>query len=617
MRGSMNPDVVGMPKDRKKLSIFAQAESVLRVIRFKWDLYEWPVVISAGLISVFLGTIGFWQYNLLIRETHSDISFTFWDCLYQSIQLFSLQGAFDRGVSVPFLLEIVRFACPVIAAYTFFQALKEIFQRQILLFQLRRVRGHYIICGLGRKGMLLTKELIEGNEKVVVIEQDGANAQIKTCAEIGVLMVIGDARDQRTLINAGVLRARHLIAVCSEDSVNAEIAEQIRALSRSEQLHDLTCTIHIVDTYLWTLFREREFTVEHSSSLLLDFFNIYDSGARILLRETIDESLFANPQLHILIIGMGDLGQNLVIHAARKWCLRQANDSPKLSISIVDPDVERKLDALKFRYPLVECACKFILYSMNVNGSEFRNAILVNNGAAPLPITHAYVCMDDISAGLQTGFALLRLLQGENVNILVRMSEDTGLASFMGEVKGPDYITTNLKAFGLLDRTCKLNLFDDGTHESLARAMHDAYLEQEFQKGHTASENPNLVAWEDLSEETRISNRYLANHIGVKLNAIRCGYMPWQDYNGEKFIFTPREIDQMAVLEHERWREEKIRQGWHLGSQRNDGNKLHPDLAGWDEGLSEEAKEKTRQTVRIIPNLLARAGFQIYRLPNP
>jgi hypothetical protein len=202
------------------------------------------------------------------------------------------------------------------------------------------------------------------------------------------------------------------------------------------------------------------------------------------------------------------------------------------------------------------------------------------------------------------------------VNILVRMSEDSGLASFLREVKGPDTVSTNLNAFGLLDRTCKLDLFDDGTHESLARVIHEAYVEREIQHGHSPAENPNLVAWEALNEEIRKSNRYQANYIGIQLNAIGCGYMPWQDFGAEKFSFNPDEIERMARMEHERWMQERKALGWKQAWQRDTVNKEHPDLLLWDDGLSDEAKEKTRQAVQLIPNLLARAGFQIYRLVN-
>src|SRR3712207_5394834 len=43
---------------------------------------------------------------------------------------------------------------------------------QLQSWRLRRLHGHVVICGLGDKGMLLTKAFREQGQPVVVIEQD-------------------------------------------------------------------------------------------------------------------------------------------------------------------------------------------------------------------------------------------------------------------------------------------------------------------------------------------------------------------------------------------------------------------------------------------------------------
>jgi hypothetical protein len=526
-----------------------------------------------------------------------------------------MQASFDAGIPIPITLQIARFLSPALAVYTLFQAFMVVFKEQLELFRLVRVTNHAIVCGLGQKGLHLTKDLRKANRPVVVIEQDGNNPHLEVCRELGAILVIGDARDNRVLLKAGINRARNLIAVCGEDGTNVEVTEQARNLVRGRRKKVLTCTAHIADTYLWTLLREREFAQEQSSFFRFEMFNIYDIGARALLRDTFQVNGFGQP-LHLLIIGMGDLAEHLILHAAQDWRLRGADAKGKLIISVIDPDVERRLETLQIRFPLLRKICEFYLYKYHTNWPEFQNGGFLQMNDQPYPITNAYICFDDTPLGLLAGFTLLRLLPDQKTQIMVRMSEDAGLAAFLKEIRSTEL--KDLSAFGLLDRTCKIGLLDDGTHEALARVIHENYVEREKQKGNTAKDYPSMVPWDELPGELKESNRRQADHIGIKLAKIGFMITPWRDYGKEEFSFKLEEIERMARMEHTRWCEEKKLEGWKYGENRDDSHKIHPDLVEhWDDPrLEDESKEKDRGAVRLIPYLLARAGFQIYRIKD-
>jgi hypothetical protein len=61
---------------------------------------------------------------------------------------------------------------------------------------------------------------------------------------------------------------------------------------------------------------------------------------------------------------------------------------------------------------------------------------------------------------------------------------------------------------------------------------------------------------------------------------------------------------------------EKLEGWWHYGSQRDDAQKIHPSLVPYGE-LSEPEKEKDRDTIRQIPEILSLIDFQVYRQPKP
>lgn len=68
-------------------------------------------------------------------------------------------------------------------------------------------------------------------------------------------------------------------------------------------------------------------------------------------------------------------------------------------------------------------------------------------------------------------------------------------------------------------------------------------------------------------------------------------------------------------MEHQRFVEERLRQGWRTGSSKDAKKKISTTFVPYDE-LSEEEKDKDRNTVRTIPEFLAKVGYQIYRLPT-
>jgi len=582
-----------------------------RWIQIIWnDVLEWPTVIALGLLALILGTVGYAQYFV-----QSGNSFSLLDCLYRSLQLFTMN--FDvvaPGAPIPLSLQVARLLAPGIAAYTLIQTLMEVFKEQIRLMRLGRFSNHVVICGLGRKGLQLTKEFRKTGHSVVVIEWDSNNPHLDTCREMGAVVYFGDARDRLILRRAGVQRAKRVLAVCGDDGTNVEVAEKARELVEEiKRDKELICTIHIQDIHFWTLLRERELLVEHSSSFRLELFNIYDSGARLLLREVFRD-IETTHIPHLLIIGIGDFGENLIIRAAQEWSLRYAITQQRLYISIIDPQADQKLKSLTYRYPMIGTVCETTPYLFQTDWPEFQDEKFLKEIMSKGQKTHAFICLDDDSIGLQAGFLLLHALQNQKIQILVRMQEDTGLAKFLREVKSTGASLANLQAFGLLDRTCKAEMFDYSTREALARAIHEDYVYQAQKSGSPVSKD-NLPSWEELSEELKESNRRQADHIGAKLKAIGCGITPWREYGAERFLFTENEIEIMAYTEHNRWVEEKLELGWQYALERNDALKLHPDLLLWgDERLTEDAREKDRNAARLLPALLARAGFQIYRI---
>lgn len=575
-------------------------------------------MVTLGLVTILLGLRGFSRYHAAIGAP-----FGFWDNLYLSLQLFGLgSGIVDQPEYMTWELQIARFLAPAVAMYAVIQALLVIFRGQVELFNLHRMRNHAIICGLGRKGSLLVQEFRRQGLSVVGIEKNDTLAEISACRAAGAIVITGDMRDTLVLRKAGVERARYLVAVSGDDGANAEVAVQARRMVNNNKTRELNCSIHIVDMQLWTVLREKELAADHNPNFRLEFFNVYDSAARIVLREVpvLDKQIdwahhtpddLPNTLPRLLIVGMGWFPESLLIHAAQEWVPNFRRCGHKLPILIIDDEAEKKADALCTRVPLISAVCDIEARSIGVEGSDFYKGDFLFDDRQRRRLTHMYVCQEDSSTAISTGLELLRRVRGNHVQILVRMNEDSGLATLLRNIKSGDF--TNLTTFGLLERTCKPGLFDDGTHETLARVIHAAYTESQAALGVTPDKNRSMLPWELLPDPLRQSNREQADDIGVKVNALGYGIAPWREFGAENFQFSQAEIEKLAQMEHERWCRGRLAQGWRFGLQRDNQQKIHPDLVDWED-LDETEREKNRQAARHIPVYLIKAGFQLYPL---
>ena len=106
--------------------------------------------------------------------------------------------------------------------------IRTILGRKRLDKKIDQLRNHYIVCGYGRIGRLLCKNIQKKSIDLVVVEKNEELRQVMN--EDGVLYVSGNAVDEATLINAGVKHAKSLIAVLGTDTDNVFLALTARQL---------------------------------------------------------------------------------------------------------------------------------------------------------------------------------------------------------------------------------------------------------------------------------------------------------------------------------------------------------------------------------------------------
>lgn len=97
--------------------------------------------------------------------------------------------------------------------------------------QVKKLKDHYIICGFGRVGEEVAKELSRADVHFVVVDNNAD--KIRKCEKQGFLYVAGDAAEDEVLKAAGVERAKGLIAVVDNDADNIFVTLSAKGLNQT------------------------------------------------------------------------------------------------------------------------------------------------------------------------------------------------------------------------------------------------------------------------------------------------------------------------------------------------------------------------------------------------
>lgn len=187
------------------------------------------ISVMALLLVISFGTVGY-----MVLE-----GWTFLDSLYMTVITLATVGyreihvLSDSGIVFTIVLIIVGTGTALAvlgtgATIILEGELQEVFGRRRLEKKIRDLHDHYVVCGFGRMGKIISRELREGGKKFVVIEKEPSVTQQND----NVLAVVGDATRDTVLKEAGIERAKGLISVLSTDAENLFVVLSARGLNQ-------------------------------------------------------------------------------------------------------------------------------------------------------------------------------------------------------------------------------------------------------------------------------------------------------------------------------------------------------------------------------------------------
>ncbi len=188
------------------------------------------MLIRCALIAsavMLIGTLGF----SLIEE-----SWSYWDSFYFTVVTVSTVGYGDYEISETGRMFAAFLILCGIGAFTY--SLTNIIQiasdqEAAMRRQMKRVisdcKNHIIVCGYGRMGQMICRELDQSSIDIVIVELN--ERSVRKAIDDGRLVVEGVASSDDILLEAGIENAQGIVCAVDSDAENMFVAISARDLN--------------------------------------------------------------------------------------------------------------------------------------------------------------------------------------------------------------------------------------------------------------------------------------------------------------------------------------------------------------------------------------------------
>lgn len=167
----------------------------------------------------------------------------FIDCMYMTVisltgvgygEIINVTGNVPSQIFtmilITFGMGIIFYGISTLTVLMIEGELSGILRKKKMAKKIKKLAGHYIICGGGKTGQPLIMELIKNRETIVLIEIE--KKHVEKCKKIDdLLYIIGDATEDRNLVEAGIDRAAGIIVCLPSDKDNLYITMTARMLN--------------------------------------------------------------------------------------------------------------------------------------------------------------------------------------------------------------------------------------------------------------------------------------------------------------------------------------------------------------------------------------------------
>ena len=183
---------------------------------------------------------------VLATAAYVAVGWSFQDAIYMVLlTVFTVGYGEVRPIDTPVLhaitISTIVLGCTGMILFTgalvqflTFSQIQQLLGANRVKTDINRLKDHVIVCGFGRIGVMLAKDLSAGGAAFVVLDRnEGRLAQARA---LGYLCWPGDATDEDALTAVGIERARVLDTVLPDDAANVFITLSARSLNPRLQI---------------------------------------------------------------------------------------------------------------------------------------------------------------------------------------------------------------------------------------------------------------------------------------------------------------------------------------------------------------------------------------------
>lgn len=527
------------------------------------------VLAVVAFFVVVLGTIGFFLY---------DPEPGWLTAAYRALQLFLLESGDIEEPSTPILIEAARWLAMGVLLGAAFTGAHRLIAFVRFSRRLARLRGHIVVCGLGRRGVQIANSYLKKNHDVVAIEADENNPHVNELAMQGVNVLIGNGLDDTVRAKAGVRHCKSLFAVTGDDDTNLLLCEEIES-------RDLcSCgLVAAIESQAWRgFFMDR---LKPDSRIQLMAYST--KAARMLMLEVAKKaaSSLELRQRGCTVLIESDTRFGLELLQAGMILLQvSAEHKPRFIMTEATEAQRLRFEDRCPEYKLVAD----IEWHQGSADSWFRRSVVDQSDRDPIDLAIFSMAEDDQCLERADRMAIRSGVRDDHIFAVLQEHSTLRDMSVRGVSPRQIHVTCVYDQHGT-----EADVIEEEIEE-VARQVHARYIAAEKKKHPDYASRPGSLPedWAKLPERYREANRLPALHHAVKRAA-------WNSRVDEKdpLFAEDRMLEHLARSEHMRWMAEKVVDGWRYSPVRDNDRLLHDQLKPFDT-LERDMQEKDYETFR-------------------
>jgi len=563
-----------------------------------FSTYGFALFSISFFFSLYLGILGFVFQNGLEQ-------FSIFDNIYFGTQLIVLESG-QISYPVNYLLQISRFAVPLIAGVMTIYAIFSIFTDQVENFKRNLLKNHIIIYGLNNRSISFAEKSKAIGHPVLFINKDETTNLSHRCKTIGVFLVNGTLDNPKILKLAKIETAAYFVSINENDEDNLNAFNQIQKYKKTQRLKLISCLMHVSDPIISAKIKAYS-TNEEIKPVII---NINKEGIEELIKRyppIANECTRKNKlipihdkegsKIHgILIFGHGLLIKSFLEYIINIYGTYRFNiTTEKIQIIFFGEDKEETINYIKtipnFERVIILDQIRFFAENEDV-------LMILGTEIAKYKI--AYIFMDDDTLSIKKGLNLHSTLKNKFIDVVVCVQDCSGLSSLTSQFKNE--LQDKCNYFHILSFSDVI--FDP---KRLPKSIHNSVA---------AKANEHYIKIFNASQKIPpyLQDSTLDEIISYKQHLKKKGYevKPIQSFKAIKFSFDDDLTikNELAALEHMRWYRERLGMGYVYGEETDRDKRINKNLRCWNE-VSDETYKYNLTCVENWPKQLLELGDEI------